>query len=58
MVLIRSPGATALGWDMVKTLGLPLVGGSEACILGAAPVTALSYGFWTFTQRAAETCWQ
>jgi len=25
-----------------------------ACVLGAAPVGALSYGFWTFTQRAAE----
>eukprot|EP00435_Cladocopium_sp_Y103_P070733 s223_g35.t3 len=25
-----------------------------ACVLGAAPVAALSYGFWTFTQRAAE----
>lgn len=27
----------------------------QACVLGAAPVGALSYGFWTFTQRAAET---
>jgi len=27
----------------------------EACVLGAAPVAALSYGFWTFTQRAAAT---
>ena len=30
-------------------------------MLGAVPVGALSYGFWTFTQRAAETrqsCWR
>ncbi|CAE7033036.1 SLC2A3 [Symbiodinium natans] len=25
-----------------------------ACFLGAAPVAALSYGFWTFTSRSAE----